>query len=235
MIENRAGPTNGRMTGVAFQVGIDVLRSLALRLHIVVAGGATAAGFSVVEVDGGIPRHRGMTAVASVGRQDMRGCLGGSPNCGADAVTRGAVARCSFEYRIGMTQLALQIAMLSHQLESGSEVIEAIAQFLGRAGCCCQQGDDQQQAWQHRAIHGGASAQTRALETVGRMAALALPAILSEMDVVLLVTGQARRIEFDLVRGLFVAARAGQPRMPAGQCKSGLLAVVEIPLAPAIG
>jgi len=38
MIENSAGPTDGRMTGIALQVGIDVLRALALGLHIVVTG-----------------------------------------------------------------------------------------------------------------------------------------------------------------------------------------------------
>ena len=79
------------------------------------------------------------------------------------------------------------------------------------------------------------SAQSRPLETVGRMAALALPAVLPEVDVVLLVTGQAGWIEFDLVRGLFMAARAGEARVGSCQCKAGLLAVIEIPLPPAIG
>jgi hypothetical protein len=38
MIEERARPTDGRVTGIALQVRIDVLRAFALRLHVVVAG-----------------------------------------------------------------------------------------------------------------------------------------------------------------------------------------------------
>jgi hypothetical protein len=66
MVENGTGPTYGRMARVAFQVGIDVLRPFALRLDIVVAGGAAASGFRVVKIDRGVPGHRGMAAVASV-------------------------------------------------------------------------------------------------------------------------------------------------------------------------
>jgi len=75
-----------------------------------------------------------MAAVTSIRRQDVVGCFGGSPNRGADAVAGGAVARRSFEYRIRVTQLALQVAMPAHQLEAGGEVIEAVAYLLGRAG-----------------------------------------------------------------------------------------------------
>lgn len=37
VVEEGAGPTEGGMTGVAFQVGIDVLWTFTLRLDIVVA------------------------------------------------------------------------------------------------------------------------------------------------------------------------------------------------------
>jgi hypothetical protein len=73
------------------------------------------------------------------------GRFGRGAHRGADAVTGSAVARCSFEYRIGVTQLALQVAMLADELEAGGEVIEAITLLLGRASARRRdQGDDQQ-------------------------------------------------------------------------------------------
>src|SRR3569833_3469592 len=236
MIEDRTGPTDRGMTRIALEVGIDVLRPLALGLHVVVAGGAAAPRLGMIKIHRRVPSYRCMTTVTTLRRQNVGGRLGGSAHGGADPVTGGAVARGSFEYRVGVTQLALQIAMLPDQLEAGGQVIELLPQLLRRAGRrCCQQGGEQKQALQQlRAIH-EESAQSRALEAVGRMAPLALPAVLTEMNIVLLVAGQTRRVEFYLVGGLFVAAGARQPCVCAIQCKAGLLAMVEIPLSPAVG
>ena len=67
------------------------------------------------------------------------------------------------------------------------------------------------------------------------MAALALPPVLTEVHVILLVTGEAARVELHLVRGLFVAALAGELAVRSGERESGLLAVIEFPQPPAVG
>ena len=67
------------------------------------------------------------------------------------------------------------------------------------------------------------------------MAALTLPAVLSQMNVVLLMAGQTGRIELDLVGGLLVTPRAGELFVGAVEGKSRFLAMVEVPLAPAVG
>ena len=63
---------------------------------------------------------------------------------------------------------------------------------------------------------------------------MALSAVLPQVDVVLLVAGQARRIQLHFVRRLFVAARANELRVSAGECESRLLTMVEFPQTPAV-
>jgi len=76
--------------------------------------------------------------------------------------------------------------------------------------------------------------QACALESDGGVAALALTAVLPEVHVILLMASQTSRIEFHLVRGLFVATLTGQLPVRACQRKAGLLAVVKVPQAPSI-
>ena len=66
------------------------------------------------------------------------------------------------------------------------------------------------------------------------MAALALAAVLTQMDVVLLVAGQAVLIELDLIGRLLVAAGTLQFSMCPRQGKSCLLAVVKFPDLPPV-
>jgi len=66
------------------------------------------------------------------------------------------------------------------------------------------------------------------------VAALALSAVLPQVDVVLLVAGQACRIQFHFVRRLLVATRANELRVSAGEREARLLAVVEFPQTPAV-
>ena len=64
---------------------------------------------------------------------------------------------------------------------------------------------------------------------------MTLPAVLSQMNVVLLMAGQAGWIELDLVGRLLVAARTGELVVGTVQGKSRFLAMVEVPLPPAVG
>src|SRR5215510_10984933 len=66
------------------------------------------------------------------------------------------------------------------------------------------------------------------------MATLALPSVLTEMDVVLRVAGDAPRIELHFIGGALVAARTGELPVRAFECEARLLAVVEFPDAPAV-
>lgn len=76
--------------------------------------------------------------------------------------------------------------------------------------------------------------QTGALEGDGGMAALALPPVLPQVHVILLVTGEAARVELHLVRRLLVAALAGELAVRSGERESGLLAMIEFPQPPAV-
>lgn len=67
------------------------------------------------------------------------------------------------------------------------------------------------------------------------MAALALPPVLTQVHIVLLMASEARRIQLDLTRGLLVTAGADQFRVRPGECESRLLAVIELPDRPAVG
>lgn len=66
------------------------------------------------------------------------------------------------------------------------------------------------------------------------MAALALASVLTEVNVVLLMAGQAGLIEFHLVRRLLVAALTGQLAVGSAECEAGLLAMIEFPQPPTI-
>jgi hypothetical protein len=63
MIEDGTGPTDGRMTHLAFKIGSNVLRWLALGRHVVVASRTAPVRLGVVEVNGWDPRYRGMAAI----------------------------------------------------------------------------------------------------------------------------------------------------------------------------
>ena len=103
VIEERSRPAYGGVAGVAFEVSVDVREALALRLHVVVARGATPPGLRVVEVDGWAPSHGRMAAFTPVGGQDVSSYFGGCPNGGSNAVAGSAIARCALEHGIGMT------------------------------------------------------------------------------------------------------------------------------------
>ena len=66
------------------------------------------------------------------------------------------------------------------------------------------------------------------------MAALALAAILSQVHVILLMAGEASRIQLDSVGGLLVAAGADELRVRTAQCEAGLPGVIELPYRPAV-
>ncbi len=115
------------MAGVALQVRVDVLRTSALRLYVVVTRGTTATGLRVVEVDRGLPRDGRMAAIASIGGEDVIRGLGGCAYRGADTMAGRAFARCPLEYRIGVTRLARQIAVLPQEFEACRQVVEGVS------------------------------------------------------------------------------------------------------------
>src|ERR1700730_6872465 len=131
--EERAGPGERRMAGIALEIRDDVRRSLALRHHTVVAGLAAAARLGVVEVDRRVPGDGRMAAGAPVGREDVVGGLGRGADGGADAVTGTAVGRGALENGGGVTGLAGQVAVLADELEAGGEVVEIGAGLCGKA------------------------------------------------------------------------------------------------------
>ncbi len=78
------------------------------------------------------------------------------------------------------------------------------------------------------------SVQASALEGRGRVAAITLTPVLTEVNVVLLVTRQTGRVQLDLAGGLLVTAGAGEFCVRPVQRESGFLPVVEFPDAPAV-
>src|SRR6266513_2086417 len=214
VIEHRAAPAERRMAGVALQVGDDVRGPLALRLHAVVAGRAAAAHLGVVEVDRRVPGDGRMAAGALVGREDVVGGLGGGAHGGADAVTGAAVLRGALEYGVGVTGLAGQVAVLADELEAGRQMVEVVADRRGKS--LRQQPEEQQR--RERAY----------------TPAPALPPVLPDVHVVLLVAREAILLELHFVRWPQVAGLAGELAVRTGEGKSGLLAVVELPHFPAV-
>ena len=67
------------------------------------------------------------------------------------------------------------------------------------------------------------------------MAALALSAELTEVNVVVAVTGGAIGRQLHRARGAAMTIAAAQTCVSAGQRKLRLLVVIEVPQAPAIG
>jgi hypothetical protein len=124
VIEYSSRPTDGRMAHVAFEVGGDVLRRLALRLDVVVAGRAAPVCLGVVEVDRRNPGHGGVAAVTLLGREDVIRGLRGGPDARAQAVARRTFSWCPLEDGTRVALLALQIAVPAGQLETGRQVIE---------------------------------------------------------------------------------------------------------------
>jgi len=90
-----------------------VRRSLALGLHVIVTGRAAPESLGVVEVDGWIPGNRCVAAIATVGREDVIGVLGGRADRGSDTVAGAALVRGALEHSVGMARLAGQVAMLT--------------------------------------------------------------------------------------------------------------------------
>lgn len=74
----------------------------------------------------------------------------------------------------------------------------------------------------------------RALERDGRVATLALAAVLPEMHVVLCMAVGARRIQLHLISGLFVTISAIELCVRACEREVRLLAVVELPDTPPV-
>ena len=67
------------------------------------------------------------------------------------------------------------------------------------------------------------------------MAPLTLPSVLPQVDVVLLVAGQAGRVQLHFISGLLVTTRAIELCVSARKRESCLFTVVEFPDAPAVG
>ena len=140
VFEYCARPAYRRMAGVALEVRLDVRRALALRLHVVVTGRAAPERLGVIEVDRWLPRNRGVTAIATVGRENVIGVLGGRADRRSNTVAGAALARGALEHRVGMTRLAGQVAMLTQQLETRREVIERVPRLGGKGRRDRQQG-----------------------------------------------------------------------------------------------
>ena len=66
------------------------------------------------------------------------------------------------------------------------------------------------------------------------MAALALAPILSQVHVILLMTGEARRVQLDPVSGLLVTTGADELPVRTTQGEAGFLGVIELPHRPAV-
>src|SRR5690242_20134642 len=63
---------------------------------------------------------------------------------------------------------------------------------------------------------------------------LALPPVLPEVNIVLLMAREAGRVQLDLIGRLFVAAGAHELGVCPAECESCLLAVIELPDLPAV-
>lgn len=143
--ENSARPAQGRMAYVAFQVGIDVPRALALRLYVVMARRAASLRFRVIEVNCRAPSNRRVATLAMLRRKNVSRSFGGCPDRRSHSMAGGAVARSALEDRIRMTGFAGQVAVLPDELEPGRQVIERVA-CLRTENCCwskCERNGEQ--------------------------------------------------------------------------------------------
>src|SRR5437899_4170948 len=114
--EHRPRPAERRMAGVAFEVGDDVRRPLALRHRPVVTGRAAAARLGVVEVDGRIPGDRGVAGAALIGRENVVGRLRRPAYEAADAMTGATLLRRALEHGVDVAGLAGEVAVLTREL-----------------------------------------------------------------------------------------------------------------------
>ena len=122
------------MTGIAFQVGVYVLRPFALRLYIVVTGGAAAASFRMVEINRGVPCDGRMAALAALGRQNVIGCLGRGTDSRTDSMAGATIPGSPLENGVCMTGLAGKVPMLAYQLETCGEMVEKVTQLHRERG-----------------------------------------------------------------------------------------------------
>ena len=81
-----------------------------------------------------------MTAIATVGRENVVRVLGRRANRRSNTVAGAALVRGALEHCVGMARFARQVAMLSQQLETRREVIERIPRLGSKGGCDRQEG-----------------------------------------------------------------------------------------------
>jgi len=122
------------VTDAALEIRADVLGTLPLGLHVVMAGGATPVCLCMIEVDGWYPGDRGVAAIACFRRQDVIRRLRRRADVGADAMTCRAIPRCAFENGIRVALLARQIAVPAGELKAGCEMVELGALLSGESG-----------------------------------------------------------------------------------------------------
>src|SRR5207302_10394826 len=115
--EHRPRSAERRMAGVAFEVGDDVRRPLALRHRTVVTGRAAAARLGVVEVDRRVPGDRGVAGPALIGRENVAGRLRRRAYQAADAMAGVTLHRLALEDCVDVTGLDGPVAVLTRELE----------------------------------------------------------------------------------------------------------------------
>src|SRR5438105_10014124 len=141
--EHRPRPAERRMAGVAFEVGDDVRRPLALRHRPVVTGRAAAARLGVVEVDGRVPGDRGVAGPALIGRENVAGRLRRRAYQAADAMAGATLLRRALEDCVDVAGLAGQVAVLTRELEAGGQMVEV--RVGGRRGDRWREREPEQQ------------------------------------------------------------------------------------------
>src|SRR5207302_8874833 len=165
--EHRPRPAERRMAGVAFEVGDDVRRPLALRHRPVVAGRAAAARLGVVEVDGRIPGDRGVAGAALIGRENVAGRLRRPAYQAADALAGATVLRRALEHGVDVTGLGGEVAVLTRELKAGGQMVEI--RLGGRREGRWREREREQQRRRKR-VHASPNAlpQDKVLRHVGR-------------------------------------------------------------------
>jgi len=136
VIENRTCPADGRVAGVALQVSVNMRRSFALGLHIVVTRRATTPCLRVVKIHRRFPGDRCVAAIASVRGKDVIRRLRCGANRSADSVARGTIMRRALEDGVGVAGLTGEIPVLSEELEPCCQVVECVA-GLGSTAIQC--------------------------------------------------------------------------------------------------
>src|SRR5882672_10402562 len=137
VIEGRRRPRTGAMTGLAWRAGLQVRARFARGLHVVVAGGATAERFGMIEMHARAEARGGVARAATLRAQDMARSLRLRVDARAFRVAGGAFARRALEDRAHMATLAGRIAMFAEQFEARGQVIEAL--LIGGRLCTPQE------------------------------------------------------------------------------------------------